>query len=335
MKIALIGNDYVQQFPLENYGGIETCVENLANGLWTEGKDFFAVCPKRNIQKRYPFEVYETEQQSTSISKKDSSYYAYSVAKVLENLEFDIIWSQSHWSIEPLLKFNKPIICTFHDSCEKQHGWVKKYDKVKYRFISKFQYNNWIINDWEKEKSFHCYTGLENEEFFQIKKDNYFLWCAGLQWGLEAKGLDIFIDLAKANKNHEFIAYGNGNPELEKYLYSLNIPNFSFMGSLKRGDLHKKVFAQARALIMPTRIMDTFPRTCLESISKGTPIIGSNNGSIPEIINLSGGQVCNNIEEYSKSLDINFDNTDIFNKSKQFSIENEINTLLKESSELL
>jgi glycosyltransferase involved in cell wall biosynthesis len=332
MKIALIGNDYVQQFPLENYGGIETCVENLANGLFNENKDFFVVCPKRNLQKKYPFEIYETEQDPTSISKKDSSYYAYSVAKVLENLEFDAIWSQSHWSIEPLLKFNKPIICTFQDSCEKQSSWIKKYPNVKYRFVSKYQYKNWVTESWEEKISFQCYTGLEKEEFLQQQKENYFLWCAGLQWGLEAKGLDIFIDLAKANKNHKFIAYGSGNPELEKYLYNLNMPNFSFMGDLKRGDFHKKVFAQARALIMPTRIMDTFPRTCLEAISKGTPIIGSSNGSIPEIINLCGGKICESIDDYSEALNINFDYNEIFNKSKQFQIKNEVETLIKESN---
>ena len=332
MRIALIGNDYVQQFPLIDYGGIETCVENLANGLYDNNIDFFVVCPKRTVIKDYPFEVYETEEEPVFFSKKNSSFYAYSVAKVLKNLKFDAIWSQSNWSVEPLTEFGKPIICTFHDSCEKQHGWIKKYSKVKYRFISKFQFSNWVNEDWEKEMSFQCYTGLEKSEFkLETIKKNHFLWCAGLQWGFEAKGLDTFINLAALNKKHNFIAYGSGNPQLEKYLTNLNLPNFSFMGALSRGSLHKEAFANAKALIMPTKIMDTFPRTCLEAISKGTPIIGSKMGSIPEIINLSGGAVCENIEEYSNSLDIDFNNLDVFNKSNFFSIENEIKNLIKES----
>jgi glycosyltransferase involved in cell wall biosynthesis len=335
MKIALIGNDYVQQFPLQDYGGIETCVENLAQGLFENKLDFFVVCPKRSNVKDYPFEVYETEEEPTSISKKNSSYYAYSVSKVLENLKFDIIWSQSYWSIEPLLKFKKPIICTFHDSCEKQYGWIKKYEQVKYRFISQFQYKNWVKEDWEKEISFYCYTGLDSSEFeLSINKEEYFLWCAGLQWGLEAKGLDIFINLAKINKNYHFIAYGFGNPELEKYLYSLKIPNFEFKGVLNRGHQHRNVFKKAKAFIIPTQIMDTFPRTCLESVSKGTPIIGSINGSIPEIISLCDGKICESIEDYSKALNINFDYNKIFNNSKIFSIENEIKTLISKSKKI-
>lgn len=334
MRIALIGNDYVQQFPVIGYGGIEICVENIATELYNQNINFFAVCPKRSVTKEYPFEIYETEEEPTSITNKNSFYYSYSVAKTLENLQFDVIWSQSHWSIEPLLKFKKPIICTFHDSCEKQNGWIRKFDNVKYRFLSKFQYNNWITEEWEKEISFLCYLGLKNEDFIQLEKENYFLWCAGLRWGLQAKGLDIFIKLAEINSNHNFIAYGEGNKDLEKYLHNINLPNFYFKGKLSHGVEHQKVFGHAKAFIMPTQIMDTFPRTCLEASSKGTPVIGSNNGSIPEIINICGGQVCESLEDYSKALNINFDYNKIFNNSKIFSIENEIKTLISKSKKI-
>lgn len=337
MKIALIGNDYLQQFPLLNYGGIETCVENLAQGLYENNLDFFVVSPKRSVIKTYPFEIYETLQEPTSISRKNNSFYAHSVAEILENLNFDAIWCQSYWSIESLLKFKKPIICTFHDSCEKQFGWIKKYDKVKYRFISKFQYNNWITEDWEKEISFYCYTGLENCEFdLETNKKNYFLWCAGLQWGLEAKGLDIFINLSQINKNYNFIAYGIGNKDLEKYLYNLNITNFEFRGVLDRGKKHRQVFKEASAFIMPTQIPEAFGRTLIESFSKGTPVIGSYNGALNELIldNLNGKK-CISLEDYSEALTKKFSHVKIFNDSHKFSIKYEIDRLILETKDML
>ena len=73
MRIALIGNDYIQQFPLIDYGGIETCVENLAEGLHDNNMDFFVVCPKRAVIKDYPFEVYETEEEPVCFSKKNNA----------------------------------------------------------------------------------------------------------------------------------------------------------------------------------------------------------------------------------------------------------------------
>lgn len=332
MKIALIGNDYIQQFPLKNYGGIETCVENLAKGLHDIKKDFFVICPKRLRSDSYPFEIYETQEEPTSISNKHSSFFAYSAAKILEKLKFDVIWCQSNWSIEPLAKFKKPMICTFHDSCEKQYGWMKKLDFVKYRFISNFQYNNWVKEDWEKNKSFVCYTGLEKNEFnLNRNKSDYFLWCAGLRWGLESKGLDIFIELAKLNKKYNFLAYGTGNPELEKYLNNLKISNFEFKGGLARGDEHIKMFKNAKGLIMPTRIKEALGRTVIESFSKGTPVFGSKNGALNELIEDKKTGIKFDLDNLNIDLDQKFDYEFIYKESKKFSIENEIESLMKES----
>ena len=338
MKIALIANDYIQQFPLENYGGIESRVEDVAQGIFDNKIDFFVVCPKRKNKKEYPFEIYETEEEPTSLSNKNSSYYAYSVAKVLKNLKFDIIWSQSNWSIDPLLFLKKPIVCTFHDSCEKQYGWMKDLDKVKYRFISNFQYNNWVKEEWEKAKSFMCYTGLADSEFkLNESKKDYFLWCAGLNWGLNAKGLDIFIKLSETFKDKNFIAYGTGNKQLEEYLLSKNKTNSNFLykGKLNRGENHELVFSNARAFFIPTRLPEAFGRTVIESFSKGTPVYGSNHGALNELIkdNINGFKFC--LENLTLNLDYNFDYKKVFESSHIFNIFEEIKVLLKESVKLI
>ena len=338
MRLALIANDHIQQFPLLNYGGIESCVENLANGLFANKRDFFVICPKRDFKKEYPFEIYETEELPTIKTKKNSFSFAYSAAKILKNLNFDIIWSQSHWGIEPFLSFKKPIISTFHDSCEKQYGWIKKYKNVKYRFISKFQYDLWVKEEWEKECCFWAYTGLTNDNFVLDKnKENYFLWCAGLNWGLEAKGLDYFINIAKENKNFEFIAYGSGNKSVENYLYSLNkdIKNFNFYGSLKRGEQHTNVFKKAKGFFMPTRLPEAFGRTVIESLSKGTPVYGSNNGAINELIQNKINGFKFNLDDLNIDLNYNFDYNSIYENSKKYLIDNEIEFLEKESLNIL
>jgi glycosyltransferase involved in cell wall biosynthesis len=210
-----------------------------------------------------------------------------------------------------------------------------------YRFISKFQYNNWIKNETEKRYSVQCYTGIANEEYVFFDKnesEDYYLWCAGLQWGFEAKGLSIFLELAQANPNDLFIAYGSGNDNISQILSrQQDIKNFRFLGSLQRGRSHREVFGKAKAFIIPTQIPDTFPRTCLESISKGTPIIGSSYGSIPEIIEHNNcGIVCHNIDDYNLAISTidKFDRQSIFSNSMQYSIDHEIQTLLAYSHNL-
>jgi glycosyltransferase involved in cell wall biosynthesis len=334
MKIALIGNDYLQQFPLENYGGIETSVENLAWGLYNQKIDFFVVVPKRQVTKEYPFKIIETECLPSNLSGKNGYFFAYQVAKILQKESFDIIWSQSHWSVEPFLNLNKPIICTFQDSIEKQNGWMHNHKYVKYRFISEFQFNNWVKYDWEKQNSFKCYTGLVDEEFdLEINKDNYFLWCAGLNWGLEAKGLDYFIKISEEYKKHNFIAYGVGNNNLENKLKAVKNSNFQFLGALNRGENHRQVFKKALGFFMPTRLPEAFGRTIIESFSKGTPVYGSNNGSLNELIeqNVNGYKI--SLDNYNINLDHNFDYKLIFEKSKKFHINKEIEYLYKKSEE--
>lgn len=345
MKLCLIGNDYTQQFPLVGYGGIEACVENLAYGLTKYPEiNLFVIVPKRqdidpNIS--MPFELLETEEIPTSLSGRSPAVFALQAKKIVSQIQPDIIWSQSNWSADILQDLNIPLICTFHDSCNKQNNWIKPFVNIRYRFLSMFQYNNWVTEEWEKNISFQCYSGLIDEEYEYMNPDpteKYFLWCAGLQWGLEAKGLHIFIELAKDNPQYKFIAYGAGNPGLEKHLANLSIPNFIFEGSLSRGSRHRQIFGQASALIMPTQIPDTFPRTCLESISKGTPIIASNNGSLSEVVNLASvGIVCDQFDDYNLAIrNIHrLNRQSVFESSKQFSIYREIDTLLSYSSNFL
>jgi glycosyltransferase involved in cell wall biosynthesis len=339
MKIVLIGNDYVQQFPLISYGGIESCVESIADIMLKKNIDFKVIVPKR-IQQSNNYEyVLETNELPTSISKKSPYAFCEEAKQIIKYIKPDIIWSQSNWSVDILSNLNIPIISSFHDSCDKKEEWISNKKHHRYRFLSRFQYNNWIKKGWEKDISFQCYTGLTDSQYkLYEKKDDYFLWCAGLQWGFEAKGLDIFIALARMNPKFNFIAYGSGNELLAEQLCNIKIPNFKFLGELTRGDLHDNVFGKAKAVIIPTKIPDTFPRTCIEALSKGTPIVGSNFGSIPETIELTdSGYICNSIDEFNEAL-YNIDKinvSDVFNKSKIFHIENELDTLIKESNKLI
>lgn len=334
MKICLIGNDYVQQLPLIGYGGIETCVESLAWGLYKAGLDFFVIIPKRKEKKDYPFKIIETEIEPTSITKESANKFGWSCRKIIQQEKPNIIWSQSEWSVNALWDLDIKIICTLHDACEKQAGWIKNYSNVNYRFLSEFSYNNWVKEEWEKNKSFICHSGVMEEDYTfygREKREDYFLWVGGLQWGWKAKGLDFFISLAYEFKDKKFVAYGTGNEQIEKELNHLQegLPNFFYRGQLTRGIKHTEAFGKAKAFIMPTRTLDTFPRTVLESLSKGTPVIAFANGALPEMIGIDGGGLVNSKEDIQFFIEKEWDYDKIYKYSKKFSVESEIKILLK------
>jgi glycosyltransferase involved in cell wall biosynthesis len=340
MKIALVGNEYKQQFPLLSYGGIEASVEQLAWGLHRANHDFFCVVPKRekkNDGKAFPFEILEASFVPSSISKRPAMEFALEAANIIRDKKPDVIWSQSHWSIPPLLPLEIPIICTFSDSCAKQAGWMVPHPRVFYRFVSKFQYKLWVQESWEKSCSFAIYNGLDPEEYeFSEQHEDYFLWVGGLNWGWRDKGLDLFLILAQRNPNKRFVAYGTGSNEIEAKLRELNkqMANFEFRGELKRGLEHKRAFQKAKAFLMLTQVPEALGRTVLESLSKGTPVIGSANGALPEIIR-EHGVSSNDVEELNRALDQAYDNRACFEYSKKFSIENEVKQMVQASERVL
>jgi len=327
MRIALIGNDYIQQLPLISYGGIESCVENMAWGLYKNNHNFFVVVPKREQKKDYPFQIIETENYAGKVSKKSSFEFANSLIKVLKQQKFDVIWSQSYWSAKVLKELKKPVICTIHDSCYRQRNWMINSDYIRYRFISKFQFDHWIYKDWERFNSRFIYTGLVEDEFdLCCQKENYALWVGSFTWGKRAKGLNVFVKLAKRNKHMDFFVYGAGDQKVEKWILkkSKKIPNLDYKGELKKGEEHKNVFKKASYFIMPTQIHEAFGRVNIEALSKGTPVIASANGCLPELINNEVGVSSNNLRVCSEGLSKQFDYKKIFEYSKKFCVNTEI-----------
>ena len=341
MKIALIGNEYYQQFPLISYGGIESSVENTAWGLHRYGGvDFFCIVPRRTrpLVTSYPFEIIETAFSPACRSGARAEVFIAEAISILRELKPDIVWSQSSWSVRPLIASGIPFIATFQDSCGKQDGWLVNHSCAHYRFISQFQFRNWVREDWERKCSWQVYTGLVDEEYDPgDHHDGYFLWVAGLDWGIHRKGLDMFVALARRNPDKRFVAYGTGNPLLGAALKGLGLllGNFEFRGTLLRGPAHAEAFKNARAFIMPTQIPEALGRTVLESLSKGTPVIGSANGALPEILPSEVGVATNDFHLMNESLSMPFDSAICTEYAGTFHVRHEVGQLLAISAKIL
>lgn len=354
IKVCVVGNDYKQQFPLLDYGGIESCVENICFGLekYFKNKINFSVIVPKIIKnkKKYNFEIIETDEIETSISKKSYDCYMSEVKKIIsENIKPDIIWSQSAHSALMLCDLNIPIICTMHDSAVWE-GWnSNKYifrSNVYYRFVSEFLYKNTFNLTEENQKnikknSFFIHSGLSEENYvFYPEKKNYVLWVAGLHWGEENKGLRDFIELSKINKNLDFVCFGDGNKNISSTLEELskNQKNFYYLGRLSRGDDHNKFFGEAKFFMMLSKIPEAFGRTGLESISKGTPVIGYDSGSIREQIcypNVGNVFKISDYENISLEFDKKYDYEKCYEFSKKYHVKNEIEQMIKKSIDIL
>lgn len=354
MKICLIGNDYRQQLPLLGYGGIETAFEHTCCGVSKYFKEKIKPCvfvPKilnRN-NTAYDFKIIETNYIESFISGIPPVHYAAEIRDIIKgsNIKPDIIWSNGSWSVLPLQELNIPIICTIMDSVTWEENKYIYNKNVYYRFVSKFLYdyvfkdsstNDYI--DKIKSQSFWCYPGFSDDEFvLEENKDDYILWVAGLLWGVQSKGLDIFINLARTRPDQTFAAYGSYDSRQEDLVRELKrlskeIKNFEYLGPLPRGEKHKNTFKKAKMFAFLTQTTEAFGMTGVEAISKGTPILGSANGSLPEIYS-SAGRCTNNFNEMVNSIDIKYNHQDIYNYSLKFHVKNEIDFLYEKSNDIV
>jgi glycosyltransferase involved in cell wall biosynthesis len=350
LRVLVLGNCCLQHFPIIDYGGIESCVEHLCTGIHNHYKDEIEFCvivpkilEKRNITPTYGFKIIETDYVGCSISNIHPIVFAEEARKIIENspIKPDVIWANGDWSAKGLADLNIPIISTINDSGPWVDGKYIYRKNVYYRFVSKFLYD-FVLCDSDrneyvnkiKEQSFWLHTGLDRYEYeYEPNKENYILWVAGLNWGLESKGLDTFIELSKKLPQENFVAYGVGNKEIEDYLIktSKEIPNLDFRGKLNRDYTHREVFKKAKMFAMLSRIPEAFGRTGLEALSKGTPVIGSRYGSVPEQVEHENVGFCsNNIDELASAITKNdFDPLKCYNFAlDRYNIKKEIEGLM-------
>jgi glycosyltransferase involved in cell wall biosynthesis len=116
----------------------------------------------------------------------------------------------------------------------------------------------------------------------------------------EIKGTHIAIELALKTNNKLIIA-GNIPSEYQTYFDEKVKPflneQIQYIGPVN--DVQKKTLLQnAKAFLMPILWNEPFGIVMAEALACGTPVIGFNRGSVPEVVeNAKTGFVCNDINE--------------------------------------
>lgn len=157
------------------------------------------------------------------------------------------------------------------------------------------------------------YNGMDPSTFPFVDRDgkgdeNLFFSVLG-----PYKGADTVIELAHRLPQYKF-AFGGRNSDYSDVVKreAAEHKNIIFYGEVSH-DKKKEIMGRARVLFqLPKRFnpqdrypfMDILPMTIIEANLCGTPIIGLNEGGVPEMIeNGVNGIVCGNIDEVIRAID--------------------------------
>lgn len=111
----------------------------------------------------------------------------------------------------------------------------------------------------------------------------------------KVKRLDIALYVASTLNLKLFVA-GKASASLMTILK--NAPNVKYLGEIDQ-ETKLKLMSQSRAVICPNDAPEAFCLVAAEANAVGSPVLCSNNGGLPEVINHGiSGYICKNIDDY-------------------------------------
>lgn len=268
MKIAIV-RDYTA--PARDWMGAERVVESLVKGLVHLGHEVV-------------MKIHE--------DSKDAP--APIVKEIPEDCDI-IHFNQWHVN-EDHDKYNIPWIATIYGGgSESEPSWLAKtINNEKVIAVSKFIANRLSLKDY-------VWTCSDPGDFiYREKKENYFLWMAGTDWE-QQKGLWTAIHLAKKFKFKLKVAGTGQNKRIIETIKSLCDNNVEYLGAIN-GKEKAEVLSKAKGFFLLTQLPDACPTVISECMFSGTPIIGSVNGAVPEVLTDKIGFVCKNETEIVKAI---------------------------------
>lgn len=139
-------------------------------------------------------------------------------------------------------------------------------------FMKSLLDNNPLLGD--KTVAIHNFT--EKPEFISEEKKDYVLYFGRYSY---EKGMDLLLEACRRLPEINFVFAGKGDYE-EEILGISNIKNVGF----KSGEELYTLISKARFSVYPSIWYENCPYSVMESISMGTPVIGSDSGGLPELI---------------------------------------------------
>ncbi len=163
-----------------------------------------------------------------------------------------------------------------------------------------------LFTNWVDQKRFYQGDKVEFKRKLLLPEKKFMCLFVGRL--VEVKGVNELLQAARLMKDNQevvIVIIGDGPLASKVKSESLKLKNLIFKGKVENQKLFE-YYNASDVLIVPSTHEEGFGRVILESLSCGTPVIGSNRGAIPEAINKDVGILIDvtpkNIKETLESL---------------------------------
>lgn len=295
LRLAILASDFIrvpprpQDIPPGSSGAPEQIVSLITEAMVKKGHQvtLFAAGNSSTQAKLISLQKKSTG-VDPSIGRAKHIDYEYSLIskclRMANSGKFDLIHTHFDDRTSFFAPFCKiPIISTLHSPLvdEKKRHLALNPKAQYYVSISNAQRKNLPNLNYLKT----IYHGIDTSKIsFSAKHDNYLVFIGRMR---KEKGPDLAIQIAKKLKKKLFL-FGSHDDEnifwqkkVKPFIDQKQIIN---KGHVEKGEI-LKYLQRAAAFIFPIRWDEPFGLVLIEAMACGTPVIGTNHGSVPEIIN--------------------------------------------------
>ena len=139
-----------------------------------------------------------------------------------------------------------------------------------------------VFSHWVDQEKFKPRPKLEAKQSLGWQ-DKFAVLFVGR--AIPVKGARLIVEVAKTEKNANFVIISDAGPEVEYLRRSAEEnKNIIFIEGVEYKDLWR-YYNAADVFVIPSQYEEGVARVMLESLSSGTAIIGSKRGSIPTVLN--------------------------------------------------
>lgn len=296
LNIAIIADPELPIPPLL-YGGIERIIDMLIKGYIERGYNVSLFAHKDSVTEAKLYAYTGKESQNSPDFIKNS----WLINKVVFKETFDVIHCFGRLAyLLPQLPFKIPKLMSYQR--EPTLAQIKKAVKLtrvnSLAFTGCSSYISKQISPYAS--SFTVYNGVPLNSYTfkeQVKNDAPLVFLGRIA---PIKGAHIAIKVAKAT-NRQLIIAGNIPKEYSDY-FAKDIKPFlngqiQYIGAVD--DKQKnELLGNSAALLMPIEWNEPFGIVMAEALACGTPVIGFNRGSVPEIVKHGiNGFLCSTIND--------------------------------------